>query len=154
MISIHSDITVCDRLCKEDKSCKVGIDGEFNLNREECIKEAVGYDVIEQDTTNQSLATSDSGHYVEISKTRLETSTPSQSNPVNTLLPAHHTTFDTEPINATGTTETGKPQVSTESDSVQETSFGYVLEEEMPAMKATYQVDHSTIADSYNMHMI
>ena len=159
MISIHSDITVCDRLYKEDKCCKVGIDGEFNHNQEECIQEASGYDVIEQfdynpDTTNQSLTTSDSGHYVELSKTRLEISTPSQSTPVNTILPTHRTTFDTEPISATGTIETGKPRVSTQSDSVQETSFGYVLEEEMPAMKATYQVDHSTIADSYNVHMI
>ena len=157
MISIHSDITVYDQLYKEENGGKIGSDGELNMNQADYIKEDAGYDVIKQsdynpDTTNQSLATSDSGHYVELSNTRLETSMPSQCTPVKTLLPTHHTTIDTEPISATATTDTGKPRVSTQSDSVQETSFGYVLEEDMPAMKTTYHVDQSAIiADNYKV---
>lgn len=148
MISIHSDVTVYDRLYKEENDDKVGSDGELNINQAEYIKEDAGYEVIKQsdynpDTTNQSLATSDSGHYVELSNTRLEASISSQCIPVKTLLPTHHTTVDTEPISVTATTDTGKPRVSTQSDSVQETSFGYVLEEDMPAMKTTYHVDNS-----------
>lgn len=148
MISIHSDVTVYDRLYKEENDDKVGSDGELNINQAEYIKEDAGYEVIKQsdynpDTTNQSLATSDSGHYVELSNTRLEASISSQCIPVKMLLPTHHTTVDTEPISVTATTDTGKPRVSTQSDSVQETSFGYVLEEDMPAMKTTYRVDNS-----------
>ena len=148
MISIHSDVTVYDPLYKEENDDKVGSDGELNINQAEYIKEDAGYEVIKQsdynpDTTNQSLATSDSGHYVELSNTRLEASISSQCIPVKTLLPTHHTTVDTEPISVTATTDTGKPRVSTQSDSVQETSFGYVLEEDMPAMKTTYRVDKS-----------
>lgn len=148
MISIHSDVTVYDRLYKEENDDKVGSDGELNINQAEYIKEDAGYEVIKQsdynpDTTNQSLATSDSGHYVELSNTKLEASISSQCIPVKTLLPTHHTTVDTEPISVTATTDTGKPRVSTQSDSVQETSFGYVLEEDMPAMKTTYRVDKS-----------
>ena len=148
MISIHSDVTVYDRLYKEENDDKVGSDGELNINQAEYIKEDAGYEVIKQsdynpDTTNQSLATSDSGHYVELSNTRLEASISSQCIPVKTLLPTHHTTVNTEPISVTATTDTGKPRVSTQSDSVQETSFGYVLEEDMPAMKTTYRVDNS-----------
>ena len=153
MISIHSDITVYDRLYKEENSDKVDSDGELNINQAE---EDAGYDVIKQsdynpDTTNQSLATSDSGHYVELSNTRVEATTSSQCVPVKSLLPTHHTTIDTESNSATATTDTRKLRVSTQSDSVQETSFGYVLEEDMPAMKTTYHVDKSDSADSYEV---